>query len=157
MSMKYETTYWFFNLLLCGLISSEIYFKIGRSQRQGMALGLIFLGLIWALTLKQSRETLKRDGFRLGAVIFLIISLTCTGELLWGETQFKIILMVTLITLGLLSDWSQGEIGKLPSTFWALLSVGAVIATFALGQGHVDLGAYLGAWIWVLVGHKSPF
>lgn len=149
--MKYETTYWFFNLLLVGLITSEIYHKIGRSQRGGMAIGLIFIGLIWTLTLEQSREVIKREWLRIGAVIFLIVSLTCTGELVWGEFRFKVILTSILIIFGLLSAWSKGEIGNLPPIFWLFVSLGAVTTTFVLGQGHVDVGAYAGAWVWVLV------
>ena len=148
--MKYETTYWFFNLLLCGLITSEVYYKIDRSQRRGMALGLIFIGLIWTLTLEQSRDVVKREWLRIGAVVFLIIFLTCTGELVWGEFRFKTILISILIIFGLLSAWSKGEIGNLPPTFWLFVSLGAVATTFALGQGHVDIGAYAGAWGWVI-------
>ncbi len=150
--MTYETTYWFFNLLLCGLITSEIYYKIGRSQRGGMALGLIFFGFIWALTLDQSRGVVKREWLRIGAILLLIVSLTCTGELLWGEARFKVIMTTILISVGLLSAWSKGDVLNLPPAFWLPVGAGAVVATFVLGRAHVDMGAYVGAWVWVILG-----
>ncbi len=44
--MQNETTYLFFNLLICGILTSEFYLKVGRSQRTGLAGGLIFIGLV---------------------------------------------------------------------------------------------------------------
>jgi len=150
MGYNYESTYLFFNLLLLGLLTSEIYYSVGRSQRGGLALGLIFVGLLLALSHPEIKATLKREWLRLGAVLILIISLTCGGELAWGEARFKVILMIVFITVGLLSAWSQGDIGHLPPPFWLWVSAGAVTTTFALSQAHVDLGAYLGAWGWVI-------
>jgi len=62
--------------------------------------------------------------------------------------------MVILITMGWLNAWAQGQVLHLPATFWLWVSLGAVIATFGLGQGYVDMGAYLGAWLWVISGFR---
>lgn len=150
--MDVEKTYWFFNLLISGLLTSEFYLKTGRSQRVGLALGLIVVGLLAALSFQQSKEIIKRHWLATGGVIFLVVSLTCTGEQLWHESQFKVILMSIVILMGLLSAWVKGEWGNLPPTFWLLLSGGAVAATFSLGLGYVDLGAYVGAWGWLIFG-----
>jgi hypothetical protein len=145
-----ETTYIFFNLLLCGLVTSEIYHKVNRSQRTGLALGLILVGLFMVLTFEESKAVLRRQWFRIGAVVALIISLTCTGELVWGEIHFKVLMTALLIIVGLLSAMAQGEIGNLSPVFWFVISVCAVAATFIFGQKYVDWGAYLGAWLWII-------
>lgn len=150
--MDVEKTYWFFNLLILGLLTSEFYLKTGRSQRVGLALGLIIVGLLTALRVQQSKEVIRRHWLATVGVILLVVSLTCTGEQLWHESQFKVILMSIVIIMGLLSAWAQGEWGNLPPTFWLLLSGGAVATTFILGLGYVDLGAYLGAWAWLILG-----
>lgn len=150
--MPNETTYVFFNLLLCGLLTAEIFYRAERSQRTGLTLGLIVVGLFTALTFEHSKTTLKREWLSIGLVLAVIISLTCTGELVWGEVDFKIIMMIILLVAGALNVWVEGGISHLPPLFWLLVSLGAVIATFALGQKFVDLGAWLGAWIWVIFG-----
>ena len=153
--MGVEKTYWFFNLLILGLLTSEFYLKTGRSQRIGLALGLITVGLFTALSLRQSTEIIRRHWLATGGVIFVVVSLTCTGEQLWHESQFKVILMSIVIIMGLLSAWVKGEWGNLPPSFWLMLSASAVIATSILGLGYVDLGAYLGAWGWLILGVVS--
>ena len=150
--MQNETSYIFFNLLLCGLVTGEIYYQLERSRRVGLALGLVIVGLFAALTFEESKAVLKREWLRIGAITLLIISLTCTGELVWGELHFKVIMMVILIMVGLLGTWSQGDIGNVPLSFWFAVSIGAVTATFTLGQTYVDLGAYIGAWLWIIFG-----
>ena len=150
--MEVEKTYWFFNLLILGLLTSEFYLKTGRSQRLGLGLGLIIVGLLTALRVQQSKEIIRRHWLATGGIIFLVVSLTCTGEQLWHESQFKVILMSIMIIMGMLSAWAEGEWGNLPPTFWLILSGGAVAATFLLGLGYVDLGAYLGAWLWLVFG-----
>jgi len=149
--MYNQTNYLFFNLLICGLLISEFFHKNNRSQRLGLALGLIVIGLIPALRLPQSKRILREEGFRIGGTVLLLISLTCTGELVWGEIEFKLILMALLLLLGLLLTWAQGALGNLPATFWLLVSAGAVIATFVFEPKAVDLGAYLGAWSWIVL------
>lgn len=153
--MNVEKTYWFFNLLILGLLTSEFYLKTDRSQRVGLALGLIIVGLLTALRIQQSKEIIRRHWLATAGVIILIVSLTCTGEQLWHESQFKVILMSIMIIMGLLSTWVKGEWGNLPPIFWLFLSGGAVAANFILGLGYVDLGAYIGAWLWLIFGAVS--
>ena len=149
--MVNQTNYLFFNLLIVGLLVSEFYRKNEQSQRLGLALGLAVVGLFTVLRFPQSKQIIKEDWPRIGATLLLIVSLTCTGEVLWGELEFKVILMCLLLIFGLLMSWAQGEWGALPPLFWLCVSLGAVVATLTLGTKTVDLGAYSGAWGWLLI------
>ncbi len=151
--VAYETTYLFFNLLLIGLVSSEIYYRSNRSQRTGLALGLTVVGLLLSELFKPSLALRRGDWFRVGLVIFLTLILFCSGELIWGEAQFKVIAVSLLILVGVLSVWSQGSFLHLPPVFWLFVSTGAAAATFGLGPATIDMGAYVAAWVWVILAH----
>jgi len=153
--MQNETTYLFFNLLICGILTSEFYLKVGRSQRTGLGGGLIFIGLVLLLRFKQSRSVIRHNWLLAGTVVVLLVSLTCTGEVLWGELEFKLFLVAILIVVGILSTWTKSKWGNLPPLFWLCLSLGAVAATFALDSKWVDLGAYAGAWAWLIISEVA--
>ena len=157
--MSNQTNYYFFNLLILGLIISEAYRRNDRSQQRGLALGLAGVGLLTVLGLPRTTRFLKEDWLRVGAVVVMAILVTFVGEVIWDEIRFKAVVIATLLIFGLLTSWTQGVWGSLPPIFWLFLSLGALLSSLTLGPTTVDLGAYVGAWLWLAfnlgLGFKS--
>ena len=148
-AMSNQTNYYFFNLLILGLIISEAYRHNDRSQQRGLALGLAGVGLLTVLGLPHTTRFLKKEWLRVGAVVVMAILITFIGEVIWDEIRFKGVVIATLLIFGLLTSWTQGVWGRLPPIFWLFLSLGALLSSLTLGPKTADLGAYLGAWLWL--------
>jgi hypothetical protein len=148
-------------LVLFGLLGSEILSKQGRSPRVGMALGLALnvLGLALATAIAPPPQDDQRKLTKSGR-LWLVFSTLVFVFLVWKGNQLPVdwdLLVaisswILIIVCFFSSATKKRSIGNLPPAFWLCVALGAALAVYDRGMRDVGIGAYGGAWLWVLGG-----